>query len=94
MSVEISESMHETVNKAVQSINQKREKIFTEKLNFLIEQGVLVIRETQPVFTREGNKITVTMALDLEVREQERLEEMAAEIEYLKERLSQQVGEQ
>lgn len=82
------------VNEIIQNINVKREKIFTQKLNFLIEQGILIIHETQPVFIREGNnKIAVSMALDLKVRDQERLEEMAAEIEFLKEQLSRR-GEQ
>lgn len=78
------------VKNAILEINEKRELAILEKFNFLIEQGVLVIVETQPVFTRVSeNKIKIDMAVDVQVKDQERLEELVKENEELRNRISE-----
>lgn len=75
----------------IQSIVRQQEAYIAEQLGELIQKGLLVIESTKPILTQEfsSNKIHVSQAIRLVLKDKEYIEALESENKQLKSRLEQ-----
>lgn len=81
--------MTTVATEVAQHAAEATEKEISNQLNELISRGLLIVRTQGPVLVQDGfsSKVSVRLAVRLELKDQEYIEKLEAENETLKEKL-------